>query len=80
LGDFLYQPARRYVISSARDACLRDDADEPTVILDQGKTANLMLGLHSQRFVHILLRIRTSTTARLTTSSRIIFARYATCC
>src|SRR3954451_5469322 len=57
LGDFLNQLARLAVIALPGDIRLRDDADEPAVFFDHGKTAHLVLGHDSQRLSQILLRI-----------------------
>jgi len=50
LGDFLYDCARLLVVTLPGDICLRDDADEPAVFFDYGKTAYLMPG-HDSQFV-----------------------------
>jgi predicted DNA-binding protein (MmcQ/YjbR family) len=57
LGDFLDQLAGLTVVTRAGDIRLRDDTDEPAVLFDHGKTAHLVLGHDSQRFIEILLRI-----------------------
>src|SRR5205814_6640061 len=57
LGDFLYQLTRSIVVTLPGNIRLRDDTDEPAVFFDHGKTAHLMLGHDSQRFIEILLRI-----------------------
>jgi predicted DNA-binding protein (MmcQ/YjbR family) len=57
LGDFLYQLTRLVVVTLPGNIRLRDDSDEPAVLFDHGKTAHLVLGHDSQRFVQILLRI-----------------------
>ena len=57
MGDFLYQLTRFLVVALARNICLCDDSDEPAVFFDHGKTAHLVLGHDSQRFIEILLWI-----------------------
>jgi predicted DNA-binding protein (MmcQ/YjbR family) len=57
LGDFLYQLTRLRVVTLPGYIRLRDDSDEPAVFFDHGKTAHLVLGHDSQRFIELLLRI-----------------------